>query len=145
MVLVDAPNKENLEKTEVNRIKWNGPERVAAAEVKAKNMNTASTVYDNASSPIIDMEISTIIGGVISITKIYSKMFMLIGYFDMVKLLSRSVQYCHAATLYMPTNKLQTFLLGMSKKFFTWHHQADDAFLFLHKNIYGRGYINKRY
>ena len=29
----DARNKENTEKTGVNRIKWNGPESVAEAEV----------------------------------------------------------------------------------------------------------------
>ena len=70
---------------------------------------------------------------------------MPIGYFETVKPLSGSVRYCQVATLDMPTDKLQTFLYGMSEKVVTWHHQAVSAFLFLHKYIYGRGDINKRY
>ena len=34
-------NKENMDNTELNRIKRDGSERVAAAEVKAKNMKLA--------------------------------------------------------------------------------------------------------
>ena len=45
----------------------------------------------------------------------------------------------------MPTDKLQTFLRGMSKKVVTWHHLAVGVFLFLYKDIYGRGDINKWY
>ena len=37
----DARNKENMDNTELNRIKRDGSERVAAAEVKAKNMKLA--------------------------------------------------------------------------------------------------------
>ena len=44
-----------MEKTDVNRIKPNGPERVAAAELKAKKMKLASTLYDYMSSTIIDI------------------------------------------------------------------------------------------
>ena len=49
---VGARNKDNMDKNEVNRIKQNGPEHVAAAEVKAKKMKLASTLYDNAASTI---------------------------------------------------------------------------------------------
>ena len=51
----DACNKENMEKTEVNRIKRNGPERVDTAEVKAKKMKLASNFYEKVSSTFIDM------------------------------------------------------------------------------------------
>ena len=63
----DARNKENMDKTEVNRIKRNGPERVTSAEVKAKNMNLASTFYDNAYSPLVNMEIATLTGGMLAV------------------------------------------------------------------------------
>ena len=39
----------------------------------------------------------------------------------------------------MPTDKLQTLLR------FTWHHRSVGAFLFIHKYIYRRVNINKRY
>ena len=74
-----ARDKENMEKTEVNRIKRNGPECVAAAEVKVKKMNLASTLYGHASSTLIDMDISTVMGGMIAITKMRAKVFMPIG------------------------------------------------------------------
>ena len=61
MALADARNKDKMEKTEVNRIKRNGPERVAAEEVKAKKMKLATTLYQNVSSPLIDMEISALV------------------------------------------------------------------------------------
>ena len=69
----DACNKEKMEKTEVKRIKRNGPERVAAGEVKAKKMNLSSTLYENMSYPIIDMKIATLMGGIIVITKFVSR------------------------------------------------------------------------
>ena len=141
----DARNKEKMEKTEVNRIKQNGPERVAASEVEAKKMKLALTLYDHASSPLLDMEIATLMGGMIAVTKIRAKMFMPIGYFETVKPLSGSVRYFHVATLNMPTDKLQTFLRDISKKVITWHHRAVSAFQYLHKNIYGRGDINNQY
>ena len=72
-------------------------------------------------------------------------MFMLIGYFETVKPFSRSVRDFNVATLDMPTYKLQTFLREISKKVITWHHWAVGIFQFLHKDIYGRGDINKRY
>ena len=134
-----------MENTEVNRIKINGPERVAAAEVKVKKMKLSSTFYDHASSPLIDMDIATLMGGTIAVTEMRVKMFMLIVYFKTVKTLSGSVRDCHVATLNMPTHKLQNFLCGMSKKVTTWNHRVIDAFQFLHKDIYARGDINKRY
>ena len=84
-------------------------------------------------------------GGMIAVTNFFAKIFMPIGYFETVKPLSGSVRDCHVATLDLPTDKLQTFLRGMSKKVITWHHRAVGAFRFLHKDIYGRGDINKRY
>ena len=39
----------------------------------------------------------------------------------------------------MPTDKLQTLLR------FTWHHRSVGEFLFIHKYIYRRVNINKRY
>ena len=45
----------------------------------------------------------------------------------------------------MLTDKLQTYLREISNKVIEWHHQYVGAFQFIHKNIYGRGYINKRY
>ena len=72
-------------------------------------------------------------------------MFMLIEYFDTVKPLSGSVRYFHVATLDMPIDKLQTFLHEISKKVITWHHRSVGIFQSLHKDIYGRGDINKRY
>ena len=72
-------------------------------------------------------------------------MFMLIGYFETVKPLFGSVRYFHVDTLDMPTDKLQTFLCEISNKFITWDHRAVDIFQFLHKYIYVRGDINKRY
>ena len=73
MALSGARNKDSTEKTEVKRIKRNGPERVAAGEVKAKNMNLSSTLYENMSYPIIDMNIATLMGGIIVITKFVSR------------------------------------------------------------------------
>ena len=70
---------------------------------------------------------------------------MSIGYFETVKPLSGSVRDFHVAKLDIPTNKLKNFLCGMLKKVITWHHQAIDAFQFLHKDIYGRWDINKQY
>ena len=84
-------------------------------------------------------------GGMIDVTEIRAKMFMPIGYFKTMKPLSGSVRDCHVAMLDMPTDKLQNFLRDMSKKVITWHHRAVGAFQFLHKYIYRRGYINKRY
>ena len=72
-------------------------------------------------------------------------MFMLIGYFDTVKPLSGSVRDFHVATLDMPIDKLQNFLREISKKVITWHHRSVGIFQFLHKDIYGRVDINKRY
>ena len=99
-------NKENKEKTEVSRIKRNGPELVAAAEVKSKKMKLASTLYDHVYSTLIDMDIATLMGGMIAITEMWAKMFMPIVYFDMVKPLYRRVRDFHVATLDMPTEKL---------------------------------------
>ena len=90
----DTRNKENMEKTDVDRIKRNGPERIDAAEVKAKNMKLDLTLYDHASSPIIDMGITNLMGVMIAVTKIRAKMFMLIGYFEKVKPLSGSIRDC---------------------------------------------------
>ena len=39
--LDNARNKDNMENAEVNRIKQNSPERVAAAELKSKKMKLA--------------------------------------------------------------------------------------------------------
>ena len=127
----------------MNSIKLNGHERVAAAEVKAKNMKLASTLYYHVSSPFINVEIATITGGMIDVTKMLAKMFILIGYFDMVKPLSGSIRDYRVATLYIPTDKLQTFLRDMLKKVITWHHRAVGVFQYLHNDIYGRGDINK--
>ena len=49
-------------------IKRNGPENVAEVEVKSNNMNLASTLYDNAPYPLINMEISTLMGGTIAVS-----------------------------------------------------------------------------
>ena len=84
-------------------------------------------------------------GGMLAVTEMRAKMFISIGYFETVKPLSGSVRYCHVSTLNMKTNKLQNFLRDMPKKNIAWHHQAIGAFQFLHKEIYGRGDINKRY
>ena len=118
----NARNKDRMEKTEVNRINRNGPERVAAAEVKGKKMKLALDLFGHTPSPLIDMEISTLMGGMIAVTKMRAKMFMPIGYFETVKPLSGSVRDCYVATLDMPTDKLQTFLRDMSKKVITWNH-----------------------
>ena len=134
-----------MEKTEVSRIHRNGPERVAAVEVKAKNMNLALTLYDHVSSPLIDIDIATLIRGMIAVTKMSDNIFMRIGYFKTVKPLSGSIRYFHVAMLYMTTDKLQNFLLDMLKKFITWHHRDVRAFQFLHKDIYRRLDINKWY
>ena len=112
-------NKEKTENTEANMIKRNGPERVAAVEVKAKKMNLASTLYDHASSPLIDMEIVTLMGGM-----------MPIRYSDTVKRLSSRFRDFHVATLDMPTDKLQNFLRGMPKKVIAWNHWDLSAFQF---------------
>ena len=72
----------------MNRIKRNVPERVTAAEVKAKKIKLKSTFYDHTSSPIIDMKIAILMGGMIAVTKMRAKMFMSIGYLDTVKTLS---------------------------------------------------------
>ena len=125
---VDTHNKEKMEKTEVNRINWNGPERVAAAEVKAKKMNLSSTLYKHTSSPLIDMEITTLMGGMIAVTEMRAKIFMPIGYFETVKPLSMSVRDFRVAKLDIPTDKLQNFIRDMSKKVITWHQRAVGAF-----------------
>ena len=70
---------------------------------------------------------------------------MPIGYLETVNPFFGSARYFHVAMLDTPNDKLQTFLRGMSKKVITWQHWAVGAFKFLHKDIYGRGYINKRY
>ena len=127
----------------MNKIKRNEPECVAAADVKAENMNMALNLYSNASSPLIDMEIVTLMGGMIVVTKMRAKMFMQIEYFETVKPLSGIAGDCHVATLDIPTDELQNFLRGMLKKVFTWHYQAVGAFIFLHKEIYGEGYHNR--
>ena len=129
----------------MTRIKRNGNGCVNAVEAKAMKMKLALTFYKCASSPLIDMEITTLMVGMIAVTKMRATMFMPIGYFEMVKTLSGSVIDFHVATLDMPTDKLQTFLCDMSKKVITWKHWAVGAFQFLHKDIYGRGDINKRY
>ena len=77
----DARNKENTEKTGVNRIKWNGPERITAAEVKEKNMKLELTLYDHVSSPLLDMESATLMGGMIAVSEMRAKIFMPMGYF----------------------------------------------------------------
>ena len=102
-------------------------------------------MYDNASSPLIDTDIATLIGGMIAVSEMLSKMFMPIGYFKTVKPLSGSVQDYHVATLDIPTNKIQTLLRSMSKKVVAWHHWAVNSFLFIHKDIYVRVDINKLY
>ena len=89
------------------------------------------------------MDITTLMGGMIDVTKMRAKMFTPIGYFKTVTPLSGSIVYFHVYTLDMPTNKLQNFLRGMSKKVIIWHHWAVSEFQFLHKDIYGRGDINK--
>ena len=145
MASANACDKEKMDKTEVNRIKRNVPERVAAEEVKAKNMKLALTLYGHASSPLIDMDIATLMGGMLAVTKMSAKMFIPIGYFKTVKPLSRSIRYFHVAMLDMPTDKLQNFLCDTSNKFITWNHRDVGAFQFIHKDIYGRGDMNKRY
>ena len=52
----------------MNRIKQNSPEHVAATEVKAKKMKLASSFYDHTSSPLINMEIATLMGVMIAVT-----------------------------------------------------------------------------
>ena len=141
----DACNKEKMEKTEVKRIKRNGPEHVSGAEVESKKINLALTFYDTSSYPIIDMEISNLMVGMIDVTEMCAKMFMPIGYFETVTPLSVSVRDSHIGMLDMPTDRLQTFLCFMSKKFITCNHWAVGLFQFLYKDIYGRGDINKRY
>ena len=91
------------------------------------------------------MDISILREGMRAITKIRAKMFMPMRYLEVVESLSGSVQYCHVSTLDMPTNKLQTFLRYMSNKVIKWHHQAVSEFQFIHKKIYGRRDIKKRY
>ena len=103
----------------MNRIKRNDTECVAVEEVKSKKMNLASTLYDNVYSPLINMEIVTLMGGMIAVTKMSATMFMPIGYFEAVKPFSMSIRYFHVDTLDIPTDKLQTFLHGMSKKVIT--------------------------
>ena len=76
----DACNKDNMDNTEVDRIKRNGPERVAAAEVKSKKIKLDSTMYDHASYPITNMDITTLMVVMIAVTKICAKMFMPIGF-----------------------------------------------------------------
>ena len=83
---------------------------VAAEEVKANKMKLDQTLFDHASSPLIDMEIFALMEGMISVTKMRAKMFMPIGYFETVKPLSRSVIDFHVDMLDMPTYNLQTFL-----------------------------------
>ena len=56
-------------------INHNGPENVSAVEAKAKNMNLALTFYDHASSPLIDTEIVTLIGGMIAVIDMRARMF----------------------------------------------------------------------
>ena len=129
----------------MNSINQNSPEHVAATEVKAKKMKLASYFYDHTSSPLINMEIATLMGVMIAVTKIWAKVFMSIGYFDTMKPLSGSVRDFRVATLDMTTDKLQNFLRGMSKKVITWRHWPVGEFKFLNKDIYGRVYINKRY
>ena len=84
-------------------------------------------------------------GGMIAVTKMRAKMFMPIGYFKTVKHLPGSVRDCHVAMLDMPNYKFQNFLCDMSKKVIKCHHQAVGAIQFIHKDIYGREYINKWY
>ena len=97
------------------------------------------------SSPLVDVYIATLMGGMIAVTNFFAKIFMPIGYFETVKPLSGSVRDCRVATLDMPTDKLQTFLCDISNKVTTWHHRAVGAFQFLHKDIYGRLNINNWY
>ena len=134
-----------MDKTELNRIKRNVSECVAAVEVKLKKINLALTLYDHASSPLIDMEIAALMGGMIALTKMSTNMFMLIGYFETVKPLSGSIRDFHILMLDMPTDKLQTFLCDTSKKVITCHHRAVVAFQSLHKDLYGRRDINNQY
>ena len=68
-----------MDKTEVNRTKQNGPERVDVGGVKAKKMKPASIFYENTSYPLINMEIGTLMGGMIDVTKMCANMFMPIG------------------------------------------------------------------
>ena len=86
----------------MNSIKRNDPEHVIAVEVRAKMMKSASTFYDRVSSPPINMDIVTLIGGTVVVTEICAKMFMPIGYFETVKPLSGSVIYFHVAMLDIP-------------------------------------------
>ena len=51
----------------MKRIKQNGPERVDAAEVKTKKMKLDSTLYDHASSLLIDVDITILMGGMIAV------------------------------------------------------------------------------
>ena len=68
-----------MEKTEVNRINHNGPKRVAASEVKSKRMKLDSTFYDHVSPPLINMDIATLMVGIIDVTKMRANIFMQIG------------------------------------------------------------------
>ena len=79
---------------------------VAAEEVKANKMKLDQTLFDHASSPLIDMDIFALMEGIISVTKMRAKMFMPIGYFDMVKPFYGSVRDFHVDTLDMPNDKL---------------------------------------
>ena len=101
----DASNKDNMDKTEVNRINRNSPERVTVAEVKAKKIKLASNFYKNASSPLIDMNIDTLMGCMIAVSGMHAKMFIPIGYFKVVKPLSGSVRDCHVTKLYRQTDR----------------------------------------
>ena len=83
--------------------------------------------------------------GGIAVAKMRAKMFMPIGYFETVKPLSGSVKECHVDMLDMKINKLQTMIRCMLNKVITWNNWAFCTFQFLHKDIYGRGDINKRY
>ena len=56
-----------MDKTGVNRIKQNGPERVGAAEVKAKKMKLDSTLYYHASSLLISVDTAILMGGMIAV------------------------------------------------------------------------------
>ena len=91
------------------------------------------------------MDIATLIGGMIAVSEMRSKMFIPIRYFKTVKSLPGSIQDGHVDTVDMTTNKLQNILRSMSKKVVTWHHWAVNSFLFVHKDIYGRVDINKLY
>ena len=117
----------------------------ANREDKEKKMKMASDFIEKTTrTPLLNMDISSTLAGMVAVIKLHQKMETSTKPSSTELFSGGGLDSCDKALLRLGPVERTAVLKGTTRKFIRWHEGASGAYLFLHHNIYGLGYMKER-